>query len=79
VRFEILKAVSQVGRSQVRVPMRSFNFLIYLILPGYYGPRVYSTSSRNEYQKVFPGSRARPANKDNNFTAIYELFLVCKF
>jgi hypothetical protein len=31
-----------------------------------------STSNRNEYQKMFPRSRARPALIVDNLTAIYE-------
>jgi hypothetical protein len=37
--------------SEVRDPMRSINFLIYLILQAALGPRVYSASNRNEYQE----------------------------
>jgi hypothetical protein len=33
---------------------------------------VYSASNRNEYQKIFLGSKARPACKADNITGIYE-------
>jgi hypothetical protein len=36
----------------------------------HYGPRVDSASNKNEYQKIFLGSKARPAGKANNLTAI---------
>jgi hypothetical protein len=32
-----------------------FFFSIYLFLPAHYGPGVYSSSNRNEYQKMFLG------------------------
>jgi hypothetical protein len=54
---------------------RLVNCLIHLILPVALGPRVYSASNRNECQKhknKFLGSRARPASKANNLTAICE-------
>jgi hypothetical protein len=41
----------QVGSSRVRVPMRSLNFSIYLILKAALGGGVHSVSNRNEYQK----------------------------
>jgi hypothetical protein len=50
-------------------------FLIYLILSASLGPRIYSDSNRNEYQKkknTFPGSRVRPVLKADNLTAIFE-------
>jgi hypothetical protein len=50
-------------------------FSIYLILPAALGPRVYSDSNRNEYQKQINnvlGSRARPVCKADNLTAICE-------
>jgi hypothetical protein len=31
--------------------------------------------TRNEYQKMFPGSRARPAHKTDNLTAICEAIM----
>jgi hypothetical protein len=37
-----------------------------------YGPGVYSASNRNECQKMFLGSRARPARKADNLIAICE-------
>jgi hypothetical protein len=36
------------------------------------GPGVGSASNRNKYLKVFLGSRARPAPRADNFTAICE-------
>jgi hypothetical protein len=48
---------------------------IYLILPAALGPGAQSASNRNEYQKqknMFLGSRARPAGRAENFTAICE-------
>jgi hypothetical protein len=50
-------------------------FSIYLILPAALGPGVHSASNRNEYQEQknnVPVSRARPACKVDNLTAIYE-------
>jgi hypothetical protein len=46
----------QAGRSRVRVPMKSLDFSIDLILPRHnYGPGVDSASNRNEYQESFWG------------------------
>jgi hypothetical protein len=36
------------------------------------GPEVYSTSNRNEYQKIFLESRVLPARKADNLAAICE-------
>jgi hypothetical protein len=47
-------------------------FSIHLILLVTLGPRVYLASNRNEYQKVFLGSRAHPVRKTDNLTAICE-------
>jgi hypothetical protein len=42
----------QVGRSQVRDPIRWINFFsMDIILPAALGPGDYSASNRNEYQK----------------------------
>jgi hypothetical protein len=56
-------------------PEEVSDFSIYLILPAALGPGVYSTSNRNEYQeqKKFLWSKAGPARKADNFTAICEL------
>jgi hypothetical protein len=54
------------GRLRDRVPMMSLVFLICLILPAPRGPRVYSISKTNEYQKQkikFLESRDRPERK----------------
>jgi hypothetical protein len=64
--------VLQAGRSGLRNPTKSMNFLIYLIL---LGPRVYSASDRNEYQKQknnVSGSRARPVRRADKLAAICE-------
>jgi len=47
--------VVQDGRSQVRFPMVSFEFSIYVIL--HYGSAIDSASNRNEYQEYFLGSK----------------------
>jgi hypothetical protein len=44
-------------------PDQIINFFICLILPAAYGPWVYSVSSRNEYQKIFLGSKEWPERK----------------
>jgi hypothetical protein len=67
----------QAGRSRVQVSMRSLDFFsIDLILPAALGPGVYSASNRNEYQELikyfFLGSKARPARKADNLTAVFE-------
>jgi hypothetical protein len=36
------------------------------------GLGVHSASNRNKYQKMSPGSRARPTHKADNLTSIYE-------
>jgi hypothetical protein len=38
----------------------------------HYGPGVDSASNRNEYQKMFIGSKEWPARKADDFAAIYE-------
>jgi hypothetical protein len=45
----------QAGRSRIRIPIMSLDFLIYLILPAAYGPGVDSAYNRNEYQEYFWG------------------------
>jgi hypothetical protein len=65
----------QAGRLRVRAPMRSLNFFlfpIYLILQAALVPGIYSSYNRNEYHKIFLGSKARPALKADNLTAICE-------
>jgi hypothetical protein len=55
----------QTGRSLDRIPMRSLDFSIDLILPAHYGPGVDWASNRNEYQEsswgVKDGRRVRLA------------------
>jgi hypothetical protein len=69
----------QVGKSRVLNPDETIDFFfsIYLILPAAPGPGVYSASNRmstrNRKKKMLLGSRARPARKADNLTAIYEL------
>jgi hypothetical protein len=53
-----MSTMPQAGRSRVRVPMRSLDVLINLILPAHYGPGVNSASNRNEYQVSYGGQRA---------------------
>jgi hypothetical protein len=48
---------------------------IYLILPAALVPGVDSASNKNEYQTMFLGSRAHPARRADNLTAICELFV----
>jgi hypothetical protein len=51
---------------------------MYLILPATLAPGVYSTYSRNEYQKeknMFLGSRAWPVYKADNLTIICKLII----
>jgi hypothetical protein len=45
----------QAGRSRFRVPMRSLDFSVELILSAALGPGVDSASNRNEYQESFWG------------------------
>jgi hypothetical protein len=56
--------------------VNDFFFSIYLILPAAIGLGVYSACNRNEYQKlkkkIFLVSRAQPAPKADNLTAICE-------
>jgi hypothetical protein len=51
----------QAGRSRDRIPMRSLDFSIDLILP------LTEISTRN-----LPGGKGRPANKADNFIVICE-------
>jgi hypothetical protein len=37
-----------------------------------YGPGVYSTSNRNEYQNIFLRGKARTASQADNITAVYQ-------
>jgi hypothetical protein len=48
---------------------------IYLILPAALGPGVYSATNRNENQKIFVGSRARPVLMADKFVVICELIV----
>jgi hypothetical protein len=50
-------------------------FSVYLILPAAVGPRIYSSSNRDEHQKqkkISLGSKALLARKAYNLTAIRE-------
>jgi hypothetical protein len=61
----------QAARSRVRVPMRSLDISIDLILSAaHYGPGVDSASNRNEYQEDSWGGGGRRARKADNLTAI---------
>jgi hypothetical protein len=62
----------QAGRSRDRIPMRSLDFSIYLILPVAPWPVVDSASNRNEYQKISWRVKGRPERKADNLTAINE-------
>jgi hypothetical protein len=42
------------------------------ILPTALGARVYSTPNKNEYQKIFLGSRAQSVPKADNLTVVYQ-------
>jgi hypothetical protein len=47
-----------------------FKFIQFFQL--HHGPKVYSASNRNEYQKISLGDKERPARKAENLTAISE-------
>ena len=51
----------QAGRSRVRFPLVSLEFVIDIILQPHYGPGVDSASIRNEYQECFLGVKATGA------------------
>jgi hypothetical protein len=59
----------------VPVPTTSLNFFfffsVYLILADD-GPRVHPAFNRNEWQKMFLGSKAQPARNADNLTSICE-------
>jgi hypothetical protein len=55
--------------------VNAFFFSLYLIRQAELGHGVYSACNRNAYQKqekMFLGSRARPARKADNLSAIYK-------
>jgi hypothetical protein len=56
----------QVGRSWVKVPIRSLDFFPEWRNHSRYGPGVDSASNRNEYQEYFWG-KERPAHKTESF------------
>jgi hypothetical protein len=62
----------QAGRSRVRFPKKSMDFLIDLILPAALCPgstqRLTGMNTRN-----LPEGKGRPTRKADNLTAIYEL------
>jgi hypothetical protein len=62
------------GGPWVRVPMRSFIFLIYVNFQQHHGTGVCSESGGNEYRKIFfgGGGKARPVLGADNLAAICE-------
>jgi hypothetical protein len=56
----------------IQQPLLIQCFPIHRIHPAALGPGVDLASNRNEYQKIFFGSRARPERKADNRTAICE-------
>jgi hypothetical protein len=66
------------GTSRVRDSVRPIIFFNWTDPFSRTRPRGYEARNRNEYQKqnkMFLGSRARPARKADNFTAICELIV----
>jgi hypothetical protein len=61
----------QAGMSRIRLPMRSSDFSIDLILPAAIWSWVDSASNRNENQESSWG-KGQPARKADNLTAICE-------
>jgi hypothetical protein len=59
-------------RSLVRVPMRSLDFSIYLILPAALLPWVRLNLQQKWVLGIFLGGQGRPARKSDNLTAICE-------
>jgi hypothetical protein len=63
----------QAGRTRFRFLMRSLHFFKFtLSFQPHHESGVGSASNRNEYQKMFLGSKARPASKSDNLTVIIE-------
>jgi hypothetical protein len=63
----------QAVRSRVRIPMRSLDFSIYLILPAALCMALGSAQPPTEMStKNFPGGKGRPAPGADNLTAICE-------
>jgi hypothetical protein len=61
----------QAGRSLVRIPMRSLDFSINLLLPGAQVPGLPQPLTEMGARK-FPGGKARPDHEADNLTAIGE-------
>jgi hypothetical protein len=67
----VCERMLQAGRSRVPFQMRSLNlFSMHLIPSAALGPEFHLASNRNEYLKVFLGSKARSERKVDNLTAI---------
>jgi hypothetical protein len=63
----------QAGRSQVRIPMRSLNYLIDLTLPAALWPSGRLSQPLTEMStRNISGSKGRPAHKADNLTATCE-------
>jgi hypothetical protein len=62
----------QDGRSQDRIPMRSLNFLICLVLPAALWPWVWLSLQQKWVPGIFLGDKGRTARKADNLTAICE-------
>jgi hypothetical protein len=60
------------GRGKPRKSYLMIDYQLLDNLESYCDPGVYSYTNRNEYQKMFLGSKALPARKADNLTAICE-------
>jgi hypothetical protein len=70
-RSSVIATLLQAGRSLVRIPIRSLDFLIYIILLVALVPGVHPASNRS-IKIMFLGSKVRWVRRAHNLTAIYE-------